>query len=263
MGQEETLFGKIAEFSLLERNPKFLLDFRSALVWGVNVILVLWYALGHVNVISLNLRSRLAFFWPITAILNILREQYAIPDYRRDRNLLLIDLFCNTQCYGVGLWLLDTNEKENFTAGAILMFSFSLTLFLYACYRRFSYSDTIFHRYAISWELFVSVLVLPMFLFDDLIVDSRQQEWFIPYLITDVVLKATRTYALLKHADTWKPVQRLDSWNEAISNESFLDYFTLDAPQKVGAELESESSSSFKSPSFSMGYSGYLRTKSA
>jgi len=150
---------------------------------------------------------------------------------------LLIDLFCNTQCYGVGLWLLNKNEKDDFTVGAILMFFCSLTLFLYGYYRRYHYSDTKFHRYAISWEIFVCVFVLPVFLVDDLILKSSQQEWFMPYVITDVVLKAMRTYFLLKHADTWIPIQRVDSWSQAVSNESFLDYFTMDAQYcpKVGA----------------------------
>jgi len=194
-------------------------------VWGVNVVLVCSY-IGFMG--RINLSNRL-FMWMLTSNINLIREHA----HSKNWNYFNLNWFLNTQCYVVGQLLLSWGDSLQIWI-QLTMIGAAMLGYTGLCWNRWNLSEDKFLQYAVSWELIISLGILPAFLVADLI-GENQTEFFLPYILVDVFLKVTRTYALhYYHKGVFDgmisppTIDTQNSWERSISDESFETHWEED-----------------------------------
>lgn len=196
---------------------------RECGLWMVNMNMFLYYICLYTGYITNSLSTRFLTVWIPCTIVNLTRE-YLIDAYHGALPFTWGAALA-LQCYFFGLifvWFPNLNIILKCT-----LFTLTMTLFCVSCYNRYKLSNLDYHRYAIGWEILISINLVAPFLAQDILINDNPDvpsAGGTPYVLADVFLKMTRTmclYCYYKGSITKGEFKTQGSWFTPLSSTSF------------------------------------------
>lgn len=198
--------------------------YRLFAVVFINFVVCVWYARIFMGT-SRDVRRRVISLWLPTSSIYLFVEYMSKDDEQYNAAYLIQITMLNAFHYIIGYLVFYFNTTISVGLCGIGMCTYTLSVV-----HRYHFSQKKLHRYSLIFEVMVSTLFLPIFLVTDLVTKNPpSQQFFVPYLITDVLLKVVRTTLLFYFRDEFlvhPSYQRQGSWGTSVSETSLMDFIS-------------------------------------